>query len=49
MVSSETLLYVGIGIMVADIIAAGAIGVVFRFYGKKLKAKLEQEFGKRKR
>lgn len=49
MVSSEVLLYGGIGIMVVAVIAAGIVGAILCFHGKKLKATLEEEFGKRKR
>lgn len=43
---SELLLYGGIAIMAAAAIAAAAAGVLFMIKGKKLRQKLEQEYGK---
>ncbi len=45
---SEMLLYGGILIMVATALAGLAAIVIFRHCGKRLNARLEQEFGKQR-
>lgn len=44
--SSEMLLYGGIAIMVASAVLAILCIVIFKMTGRKLKRKLEQEYGK---
>lgn len=46
---SEMLLYGGIAVMAAAVVAAVICIVVFRCTGRKLKAMLEEKYGKLKR
>ncbi len=48
MTESELLLYGGIGVMVLTTVSAIACMVVFLHTGRRLKKKLEQEYGKLK-
>lgn len=43
---SEMFLYAGIAIMVISALAALSVGIMFAMKGKKLRQKLEEEYGK---
>ena len=45
---SERLLYGGIGLMAASVLGGLIAAVVLRISGKRLRARLEKEFGKRR-
>ncbi|MBQ7774505.1 MAG: hypothetical protein IJ379_01160 [Lachnospiraceae bacterium] len=49
MSGSELLFYGGIGIMIAAVLLAVICIVIFSLTGRKLKKKLEKEFGKPQR
>lgn len=49
MTGSEMLLYGGIAVMAAAVVAAIVCVVVFRCTGRKLRSTLEQKYGKLKR
>lgn len=44
----EMLLYAGIAIMAAAAVAAGVAGVILHTSGKRLRTRLEREYGKRR-
>lgn len=44
--SSEMLLYGGVAIMLAAVVSAAITTAIFKLTGKRLKEKLEKEYGK---